>query len=146
ERAITGKGMMEELIAHEIAHQWFGNSATESDWSQLWLSEGFATYMTHLYVLGKYGDGRFEEGLAKDRQTVKHFYNQQILPVVDTLSTDPNEMLNANAYQRGAWVLHMLRNELGDDLFWKGIQLYYTTFQYSNATTKDFIQAMEKAS
>lgn len=145
ERAITGKGMMEELIAHEIAHQWFGNSATEKDWSHLWLSEGFATYMTHLYVQSKYGNEQFEEGLAKDRQTVKHFYNQQILPVVDTLSTDPNEMLNANAYQRGAWVLHMLRTELGDELFWKGIQAYYATYQYQNATTSQFIQAMEKA-
>lgn len=144
ERAITGKGMMEELIAHEIAHQWFGNSATESDWSHLWLSEGFATYLTHLYVLQKFGAEKFEEGLAKDRQTVKHFYKQQILPIVDTISTDPNEMLNANAYQRGAWTLHMLRTELGDELFWKGIKAYYSNYQYSNATTADFIRTMEK--
>lgn len=146
ERAITGKGMMEELIAHEIAHQWFGNSATEKDWSHLWLSEGFATYLTHMYVQAKYGDIKFEEGLEKDRQTVKHFYNQQVLPVVDTISTDPNVMLNANAYQRGAWVLHMLRNDIGEVLFWKGVKDYYTTFQYGNATTNDFIHSMEKAS
>ncbi len=145
ERAITGKGMMEELIAHEIAHQWFGNSATESDWSHLWLSEGFATYLTHLYVLEKYGADKLEDGLSKDRQVVKHFYAQQVLPLVDTISTNPNEMLNANAYQRGAWVLHMLHNELGDELFWKGIQNYYQNYQYKNATSRDFIVSVEQA-
>lgn len=146
ERAIRGDGMMEELIAHEIAHQWFGNSATESDWEHLWLSEGFATYMTHLYIENKYGEERFKEELGKDRQTVFHFYDQHVLPVVDTLSTDLLFRLNANAYQRGAWVLHMLRSELGTDAFWKGIQQYYSEYDYSNATTDEFIEAMEQSS
>ena len=146
ERAIRGDGMMEELIAHEIAHQWFGNSATESDWEHLWLSEGFATYMTHLYIENKYGEERFKDELGKDRQTVFHFYDQHVLPVVDTLSTDLLFRLNANAYQRGAWVLHMLRSELGTDAFWKGIQQYYSEYDYSNATTDEFIEVMEQSS
>ncbi len=146
EKAITGKRRMEELIAHEIAHQWFGNSASEADWEHLWLSEGFATFLTHAYVEAKYGTERYISELEQDRQTVLQFYRSNVLPVVDTLSNDPLFQLNTNAYQRGAWVLHMLRTELGDEAFWNGIRTYYEHFQYANASTGDFIDVMEQSS
>ena len=146
EQAFSGKRLMENLIAHEIAHQWFGNSASETDWDHLWLSEGFATYMTHLYIEQKYGRDQFVQELLKDRKTVLQFYRGQHIPVVDTISTDMNFMLNANAYQRGSWVLHMLRSELGDVPFWQGIQAYYTKYKYSNATTSNFIDVLESTS
>ncbi len=146
ESAIRGDGKMESLIAHEIAHQWFGNSASEKDWEHLWLSEGFATYLTHLYTENKYGKEKFKEELWKDRTTVGQFYRDQKLPLVDTISTDLLFMLNTNAYQRGSWVLHMLRNELGDELFWKGIRFYYESYKYSNASSSDFIKCMESTS
>lgn len=146
ENAITGKRSMEELIAHEIAHQWFGNSASETDWDHLWLSEGFATFLTNVYLEQKYGHERYMDELNKDRRTVANFYRMVQLPVVDTLTIDPMSQLNTNAYQRGGWVLHMLRNELGDELFWKGIRAYYQEYKYSNASTDDFITVMERES
>lgn len=146
EKAITGKRKMEELIAHEIAHQWFGNSASETDWDHLWLSEGFATFLTHAYIEHKYGTERYISELEKDRQTVLQFYNAHPLPLVDTLSTEPLFQLNANAYQRGAWVLHMLRIELGDEAFWSGVRAYYEAYKYANASSDDFIRIMEQTS
>ena len=70
ENAIKGDNSMEALMAHEIAHQWFGNSASESDWCHLWLSEGFATYFTDLYWLNKYGETYFQDRLAGERKKV----------------------------------------------------------------------------
>lgn len=148
ELSITGKrSSSEELMAHEIAHQWFGNSATEADWPHLWLSEGFATYMTNLYLENKYGEDTLNKRLAKDRKTVIAFSQKQFTPVVDTTeSADLTRLLNANSYQKGGWVLHMLRRKLGDDIFWKGIRSYYQLYAGSNATTNDFRDVMENVS
>ena len=144
ENAFKGKGTMENLIAHEIAHQWFGNSATESDWQHLWLSEGFATYFTSLYLENKYGIDARNEQLKKDRERVINFHQKVRLPVVDTISTDLMQLLNPNAYQKGAWILHMLRSKLGDSVFWNGIRNYYTKFEFQNATSDDFVKSMEE--
>jgi aminopeptidase N len=144
ENAFQGKGTMENLIAHEIAHQWFGNSATESDWEHLWLSEGFATYFTSLYLEYKYGETEMNKQLKKERERVIKFHHLVKLPVVDTITTDLMQLLNPNAYQKGAWILHMLRNKLGDTTFWNGIKHYYKKFEFKNATTNDFIMAMEE--
>ncbi|MDX2361416.1 MAG: M1 family metallopeptidase [Crocinitomicaceae bacterium] len=146
ENAVTGEGTMENLIAHEIAHQWFGNSATEADWPHLWLSEGFATYFTNLYLEDKYGRQHMNEQLIKDRKRVIRFHKASSTPVVDTISTDLMYLLNPNSYQKGSWVLHMLRNKIGDDAFWSGIRAYYEKYKYSNASTEDFMHVMEEVS
>jgi len=143
ENAVTGEGSMENLIAHEIAHQWFGNSASEADWPHLWLSEGFATYFTNLHIEHKYGRGKMNEQLIKDRNRVIRFHKMVQLPLKDTVSTNPLNMLNPNAYQRGAWTLHMLRNKIGEDTFWKGVRAYYQAFKYKNATTSDLMRIMQ---
>jgi aminopeptidase N len=146
EESITGNRTCENLIVHEIAHQWFGNSASETDWEHLWLSEGFATYLTNLYILETKGENTFQKQMEKDRERVFRFYTNKQTPIVDTLTSDLNELLNTNAYQKGAWVLHMMRNEIGDSLFWLGLNNYYQSFKYSNASTSDFISSMEKTS
>ena len=146
ENAITGKQTMEKLMVHEIAHQWFGNSASEADWMHLWLSEGFATYLTDVYVQEKFGHEEFKARMANERKIATTFNDKYPLPIIDTISTDLMFQLNPNAYQRGAWVLHMLRTELGDSLFWEGLREYYFRFEYYNATSDDFLSVLEEVS
>jgi aminopeptidase N len=146
ENSVTGKGTIEGLIAHETAHQWFGNSATEKDWHHVWLSEGFATYFANLYLENAYGHDRLAEEEKKDRDQVLGYFAKNPAPVLDTTVTDLMKLLSVNAYQKGGWVLHMLRHEVGDQNFWKGIRQYYSTYKNSNALTSDFKQIMEEAS
>lgn len=152
EDAVNGKEERESLIAHEIAHQWFGNSATEKDWQHAWLSEGFATYMTHIYTELKYGKEELNKGMVADREKVIKYWHSTPLPVVNTeLVSYPKiaslrELLSTNTYDKGGWVLHMLRNELGDEVFFKTIRTYYTTFRNSNADTEDFKKVVSEVS
>ena len=143
----VGYKKLEELIAHEIAHQWFGNSASEADWPHVWLSEGFATYMTHLYHETKYGVDSFNNRMRTGRDSVITFSKKRNTPVVDSTQTNNlMELLNINSYQKGGWVLHMLRRKLGDSLFWKSIRTYYATYAGSNASTNDLRKVFEKVS
>jgi aminopeptidase N len=146
ENSVTGKGNAENLMAHEIAHQWFGNSVSENDWHHIWLSEGFATYLTAVYQEKTYGKEKFDEAMKSARDQVLGFSSGSPKPVVDTTVTDLMKLLNPNSYQKGAWVLHMLRRELGDDLFWKGMRLYYESFRNKNALTNDLQKIMERVS
>lgn len=143
EHAITGEGTMDNLIAHEIAHQWFGNSVTEANWEDLWLSEGFATYFTNLVIENRHGRSEMNKQLINDRRKIIGFSKVGILPVVDTISTDLMNLLNPNSYQKGAWFLHMLRYKVGDEAFWNGIRNYYSEYKYKNASTEDFMRSMQ---
>jgi aminopeptidase N len=134
-------------MAHEIAHQWFGDAATETAWQHLWLSEGFATYMAHCYLENKYGADTLKAGMKEDRDQVIGFEKRKLAPVVDTsIRRDYMRLLNPNSYQKGSWVLHMLRRKIGDSLFWKGISSYYAAYRDRNASTEDFEQVMETVS
>ncbi len=146
ENSVTGKGEREALIAHEEAHQWFGNSATENDWHHVWLSEGFATYFTNLYLENTYGYDRLVEEQKIDREQVIQFYLKNQAPIIDTTIVDIGKVLSTNTYQKAGWVLHMLRHEVGDLNFWKGIRQYYATYRNSNALTRDFLRIMEEVS
>lgn len=138
ENAINGKRTCEALIAHEIAHQWFGNCVTEKDWPHIWLSEGFATYFTNLYLQQSKGEEVFDEQLKRDRSKALNFYKKYQHPVVDSTYTDLMDLLNPHSYQKGGWVLHQLRREIGDSTFQKVIQTYYNLYQNSNANSEDF--------
>ena len=146
ENSVTGKGKAEKLIAHEVAHQWFGNSVTESDWHHIWLSEGFATYLTSVYLEKNYGTEQLTLEMKSDRERVIKYFLKSPSPVIDTTNTSLMRLLNTNSYQKGAWVLHMLRHELGDDIFWKGMRSFYEGYKNKNALTDDFERVMEEVS
>ena len=137
---------LESVVAHEIAHQWFGDSVTESTWSDLWLSEGFATYFAALFIEKHDGEDAFREYMRDAAQRYFNFEKQAKFPIHDTETTKLMGMLNPNNYEKGAWVLHMLRSQLGDEAFFKGVRSYYNAHKEANASTEDLRQALEKAS
>ena len=135
------------VVIHEIAHQWFGNAVTEYDWDDIWLSEGFATYFTLLFIEHEYGRDEFVEGLKSSQIRVDDFYqkNPKYTIIHDNLK-DMKDVTSSQTYQKGSWILHMLRGMIGTDTFWKGIKTYYKEHQDLNATTADFKRVMEEVS
>jgi aminopeptidase N len=134
-------------VVHEVAHQWFGNSVTEADWDDVWLSEGFATYAALLYREHFEGRDAFVRALQTSRDAV--LAESRALAdraVVHRNLADMSAVLNDLVYQKGGWVLHMLRRDVGDDAFWHGLQEYYRRYRDSNATTADLRAVMEQIS
>lgn len=135
-----------QLIAHETAHQWFGDAVTPRRWQDLWLSEGFASYFAPLYLQSSRGDSAFRATMNQIRTQILAAPVVATRPVVDTVgAATPNELLNTNSYQKGAFVLHMLRGDIGDDAFFQGIRDYQTQYRNGTATTENFRVVMEKA-
>jgi len=135
-----------ELIAHETAHQWFGDAVTPATWADLWLSEGFATYYAGLFVEHAEGRAAFREYMRRKGEEYFKYEGTRRAPIHDRETEDLNELLNPNNYQKGAWVLHMLRAELGDAVFFRGVRRYYRTHIHRIATTEDLRAALERAS
>jgi aminopeptidase N len=137
----------EGLVAHETAHQWFGDAVTETRWADLWLSEGFATYFAALWERQARGEPAFRTALAGIRQRVlTDTSDVPKRPVIDTTQTDLMELLNRNSYEKGGFVLHMLRQEVGDSTWIRGIRAYYAAHRNGNATTDDLRAAIEQVS
>lgn len=149
DNSVTGKRTerWRNIIIHEVAHQWFGNSVTEYDWDDVWLSEGFATYFTLLFIEHEYGRDAFLEKLAKSKETVDRFtaLNPAYRIVHDNLK-DMRKVTSIQTYQKGSWILHMLRGVVGTEHFWEGIRSYYQKYQNGHACTLDFQREMEEAS
>ena len=145
ERGIAEGRDMEATVSHEIAHQWFGDSVTESEWYDLWLSEGFATYFGALFFEAADGPADFRRRMEESRERVLASDDVRG-PVIDPAESDLFRLLNDNNYPKGGWVLHMLRGMLGDDVFFAGIRSYYARFRDSLASTADFRATMEEAS
>jgi len=136
---------IESLVAHEIAHQWFGDSVTEATWSDIWLSEGFATYFAGLFVEKHEGDAALRQYMRDAAQRYFAYEKQRNAPIYDD-SSELTKLLNENNYEKGAWVLHMLRRRLGDEAFFRGLRDYYNKHQEANATTNDLRSALEQSS
>ena len=137
----------DDLVAHELAHQWFGDLVTCHDWSQAWLNEGFATFFEHLdlerkegrdaylYNLKQHADAYFGEDDARYRR-----------PVVCATWGAPIDLFDRHLYEKGGWVLHMLRSELGDAVFWAGVKEYLTRHRGRSVETRDLERALEDTS
>lgn len=138
--------LRESTVAHETAHQWFGDAVTEGRWADLWLSEGFATYFDYLWTEHTDGVAAFRTRLATSRNTVLRDSVAQRRPVLDTLQTDLMKLINRNSYHKGGWVLHQLRRQVGDSAFFRGLRLYYRAHRHGNALTADVRRAVEQAS
>jgi aminopeptidase N len=134
------------LVAHEIAHQWFGDAVTEREWSHLWLSEGFATYFAAVFFEFREGDYAAAERMANAEQRYLSSGRTPWSPVIDVEPDDLSSLLNANNYQKGAWVLHMLRELVGDEAFFEGARRYYSEHMNGTALTDDFQRIMEEVS
>jgi len=149
ENMINGKRetRIRNVVIHELAHQWFGNAVTESTWDDAWLSEGFATFFTLLFIENAYGYDEYIKGLQGAQKSVYRYAEKDSnFSIISNRTAEKDVVTSAITYQKGAWVLHMLRELVGRDNFKKGIRLYYTKFMNANATTDDFIYEMEKVS
>jgi aminopeptidase N len=134
----------EPLVAHETAHQWFGDAVTPREWPHLWLSEGFATYLAALWRGHADGDSAFRASMKKAADEVLSSKASE-RPVVDTAQRDPMALLNTNSYQKGGWVLHQLRGLMGDSAFFAGLRRYYTSYKDSTAISSDFARVASDA-
>jgi aminopeptidase N len=119
---------------------------TESTWADLWLSEGFATYFAALFFQKHEGQEAFEKYMNDAGESVFTFEKKTLVPIHDRETEKLFDLLNANNYQKGAWVLHMLRERLGDDVFFRAIRTYYQTHKEATADTEDLREAFEQVS
>ncbi len=146
EKTVTAANVA-EIVAHEIAHQWFGDSVTEKDWDDVWLSEGFATYCALLFLEHSQGKEAFLAGLRASRdKLLRADAARPGLAIRHRNLTDMEQVLNPVIYQKGAWTLHRLRQKIGDEAFWRGMREYYRRYRDRNASTEDFRQVMEEVS
>ena len=133
----------QSLVAHELVHQWFGDYVTCKDWSHTWLNEGFATYYEDLYdgykngrdsmLAGLYGTASY---LLRDRPEHK--------PIVYRSYSRADEQFDYRTYSKGGWVLHMLRTELGEEMFRKCVKTYLERHALSSVVTEDFRSVIEE--
>ena len=138
--------MTDRVVAHETAHQWFGDAVTETEWPHLWLSEGFATYLEALWTRNSAGDSAFRAEMEEMRRAVLSSQVVAERPVIDTAEQSLMALLNNNSYQKGGFVLHMLRATLGDSAFFRGLHRYYDRYRNGNALSDDLRRELEAAS
>ena len=149
EDLVTGKRdeRTRNVVIHEIAHQWFGNAITETTWDDAWLSEGFATFFTLLFIENEYGKEEYTKGIIKARKSV---YDMSVkmpnFSIVSERTAEKEDVTSGITYQKGAWVIHMLRDLIGEKNFKKGIQNYYAKYFNANTNTDEFRTEMEKVS
>ncbi len=135
------------LVAHELAHQWFGDLVTCGDWSQIWLNEAFATYLQCLYLERTRGPDFFRWDLAlKAEVYFEEDEEKYRRPIVERNFVFPDDVFDRTTYQKGAWMIHQLRYVLGDEVFFQGIQEYMRKFSGRNADTHDFRKVLEEVS
>jgi aminopeptidase N len=134
------------LMAHELGHQWYGDLLTTRDWGDVWLNEGFATFMEQIFREEDLGvdEGAYDR-LGAQEQTIDADRRTRRPIVWNKWVTDPIEVFfSGHIYPKGATILQMLRHQLGDDLFWKAMNHYTTANAYGNVVTADLRKAFEE--
>ncbi len=131
-----------ELVnVHELAHHWFGDDVTLADWRDIWLNEGFASYTEALWYERSYG----QEGLTAYLDWQRDTYYQGRDGEGDPPLYDPGSLFGVTVYEKGSWVVHMLRGLVGDDAFFLALQRYTEQYGYANASTSEFEQSFEES-
>ena len=133
------------LIAHEAAHQWFGDLLTCRDWSHGWLNEGFATFLELAYAEHNKGTDEFLYSLRLEIDSYLGEAGRYRRPIVTNVYNEPIDLFDRHLYEKGAIVLNMLRLVLGETLFWKTIAHYASSRQGRNVVTSDLQRAVEEA-
>lgn len=137
--------LSEAIVSHELAHQWFGDLVTCKDWSNVWLNEGFATYYSALFAGHKNGRDEMLYAMYQDLQTVTSMKDER--PIFFRRFKEPVEQFSLNrAYAKASWVVHMLRSQLGEELFRRCIKTYVERFQYKTVGTEDLNNVLEELS
>lgn len=137
----------DHLVSHELAHQWFGNLVTCRDWQHIWLNESFATYFEALSWMHSRGEDEFNYYVM---QLAEEYFEEASKrykrPIVTNVYKHPDDLFDRHTYEKGACVLHMLRNLVGDSIFRKVVKLYLERFSYKNAETDDYRKCVEEVS
>lgn len=137
---------MDALIAHELAHQWFGNLVTCRTWSHAWLNEGFATYLEHVWKEHREGRDAYFYNLEQDLELyLAEVSGRYGRPVVENVWAAPIDIFDRHLYQKGGLVLHALRQHLGDALFWRGLAHYLAKHRGQSVETRDLLRALEES-
>ncbi|MBI5964796.1 MAG: M1 family metallopeptidase [Chloroflexi bacterium] len=132
----------ELVVAHELSHQWFGDSVSVADWSDIWLNEGFATYSEGLWIEHTSGRAALDDWVMSKYSSVSAF--PEYYPAPGNPPAD--DLFNGGVYVRGGLTLHALRLEVGDETFFSIMQAYYDRYEGGNAATEDFLSVINEVS
>ena len=147
EMFLTKPNEVEDLISHELAHSWFGNLVTCRNWAELWLNEGFATYMEAAFRERIYGREDYLRKISSDAEIFKTDYAINPRHGLYNLTARPDKSIfSATTYQKGGAVIHTLRETVGAVNFWKAVNIYLTRHKFQNVETQDLQRAMEEVS
>ena len=133
---LGGKKFFEDIYVHEVAHHWWGDAVGPKSWNDIWLNEGFSTYCEALFDEHFYGASALQSKMV----------NLRMSDLDGSLINPGSFLFTQTVYNKGAWVLHMLRWELGDKIFFEILRKYYDKYKYSNASTDDFRRICELVS
>ncbi|WP_176214797.1 M1 family metallopeptidase [Reichenbachiella faecimaris] len=147
EKSLEGKQKINATIAHEIGHQWFGNAVTEKDWADIWISEGFASFLENYWVEEVLGKEKLQAKLEKEEAKILNYQKKNPKQTVIQQNFDHlDNLMNALTYDQAAWVLRMLQHKVGKEKFRQIIFTFYERFKFSAASTQDFIDVANEVS